>query len=249
MSLRITLLLFAFALVIAGGWLVHQSSAMPEWTDEQKALAVQSWNPPLEDTGPAVTAYNKHWVKAINALRSEKWPYHDAGAALIAFALCLAAALFVLRINTLTDVAALTTPKRPWTIYALGLGGWFLYWVSAILALIDGVDRFQFPPWSDSQLTLIVVMAFFAAISSVVLAAAAFFILRKSNLPAPLWIWRKDMPGHDWFYTIGTGAAVLIGAEVLRQTYCYGHWLAVPAVFLCVYATLAARAAGIAKTI
>jgi hypothetical protein len=220
MSLRITLLLFAFALLIAGSWLVHQSTAMPEWTDEQKALAVQNWNPPLEDSGPAVAAYNKHWVRAINALRSEKWPYHDAGAALIVFALCLTAALFVLRINTMADVALLMTPKRPWTIYALGLGGWFLYWTSAILAL-----------------------------SSVVLAAAAFFILRKSNLPAPLWIWRKDMPGHDWFYTIGTGAAVLIGAEVLRQTYCYGHWLAVPSVFLCVYATLAARAAGIAKMV
>jgi hypothetical protein len=249
MSLRIVMLLFALALAIAGAWLVHQSSTMPEWIDEQKAMAVQSWNPPLEDTGPRVEAYNKRWVKAINALRSEKWPYYDAGATMIAFAVCLAAALLVLRINTLGDIPKLETPQHAWSIYALGIGGWFLYWTSAILALVEGFDRFQFPPWSDSQLTLIIVMACFAAISAVVLAVVAFLILRKSNLPAPLWVWRRDMPGHDWFYTIGAGLALLIGVEVLYQTYCFGHWLAVPSVFLCVYATLAMRAAGIAKTI
>jgi hypothetical protein len=248
MSLRNVLFLFALALIAAGASLLYQSTQMPEWTDQAKFDQVQTWDPPMEESGPAVDAYNRRWVHAINRLRTDKWPYHDAGAALITFALCLVAALLLLRVDTMSDVAALKTPKRRWAIYALGIIGWFLYWASAVLALVEGFDRFEFPPWSNSQITMVVVIACFAAIGSVVLAAISFFILRKSELPAPLWVWRKDMPGHDWFYTLGTAVALVIGAEVLRETYCYGHWLAIPSVFLCVYATLAMRAAGIAKT-
>ena len=249
MTLRYVLFLVALAMIAAGASLLTQSAAMPEWTDEAKFQAVQMWDPPMEEAGPAVDAYNRHWVKAINKLRTDKWPYHDAGMALIVFALCLGGAVVALRINTMADVAALKTPSHPIAIYGLGLVGWFLYWGSAVLALIEGFNRFEFPPWSNSQITMIVLIACFAAVGSIVLAVTSYFILRKSILPAPLWIWRKDMPGHDWFYTIGAGLALLIGLEVLRETYCYGHWLAVPSVFLCVYATLTLRAAGIAKTV
>ena len=248
MSLRIVLFLFALALAAAGASLLYQSAQMPEWTDQAKFDQVQTWDPPMEESGPAVDAYNRRWVHAINRLRTEKWPYHDAGAALITFALCLIGSVLLLRVDTMGDVVRLQTPKWPRVIYALGIVGWFVYWISAVLALVEGFDRFEFPPWSNSQITMIVAIACFAAIGAVVLAAVSFFILRKSELPAPLWVWRKDMPGHDWFYTLGTALALVIGAEVLRETYCYGHWLAVPSVFLCVYATLAMRAAGIAKT-
>jgi len=248
MSLRIVLFLFAMALAFAGAALVHQSTVMPEWTDEAKVQRVQMWDPPTEDPGPAADAYNHRWIKAINKLRTDKWPYHDAGMALIALAVSLAVSLLLLRVQTGGDVAALTTPKHAWTIYAAGLGGWFLYWVSAMLALVNGIDRFEFPPWSDSQLTMIIVFSCFAAATSVAITAITFFILHKAKLPVSLWLWRKDMPGHDWFYTVGAGLALLIGVEVLRETYCFGHWLAVPSVFLCVYATLSLRAAGIAKS-
>ena len=247
MSLRIVLFLAALALAIAGGQLVYQSQGMSEWTDEAKAQAVQSWDQPDELTGPAAAAYNRHWIKAINALRTEKWPCHDAGAALIAFAACLAGGLLLLRVNTTGDFAALTTPRRAWAIYALGLIGWFAYWASAAAALVEGFNRFEFPPWADSEFTLIVAIACFAAIGSVVIGGVAFFILRKAQLPAPLWIWRKDMPAHDWLYTIGAAVSILIALEVLRETYLFGHWLAIPAMALWIYATLATRAAGISK--
>jgi hypothetical protein len=74
-----------------------------------------------------------------------------------------------------------------------------------------------------------------------------FLILRHAPLPAPLWVWRKDMPMHDWLYTGFAGVAVLLGAEILRETYLYGHWLAVPCVLQCVYAALCIRAVGIAR--
>jgi hypothetical protein len=247
MSLRIVLFLAALALAIAGGELLHQSQGMTEWTNVEKAMAVQTWDPPEADSGPAANAYNKRWIKAINALRTEKWPYHDAGAALIAFAVCLAGGLLLLRVNTADDFAALTTPRRAWTIYAIGLTGWFAYWASAAAALVEGFNRFEFPPWADSELTLIVFIACFAAIGSVVIAAVSFFVLRHAKLPTSLWIWRKDMPAHDWFYTIGAAVSILIALEVLRETYRYGHWLAIPAMFLWAYATLATRAAGISK--
>ncbi len=42
MSLRISVLIACFALLIAGAELVHQSAQMPEWTDEAQAEDVQS---------------------------------------------------------------------------------------------------------------------------------------------------------------------------------------------------------------
>lgn len=248
MSLRITLFLLAFALIIAGGELLRQSSAMPEWTDEAKAMEVQAWNPPLDESPAAVEAFNARWVKAINALRSNKWPTHDAGAALIAFAASLVAGLALLRVRTASDVAALTTPRRGWMIYAIGLTGWCLYWASAGLALVEGVNRFEFPPGYDSQLMLILLIAGFTLVGVVVTAVISYFVLHKSILPVSLWVWRKDMPGHDWFYTIAAGVSILVALEVLRECYLYGHWLGVPAMGLWIYATLAMRAAGISKT-
>jgi hypothetical protein len=248
MSFRTVLFLAALAMIAAGASLLSQSAAMPEWTDEAKAQAVQMWDPPEEETGPVADAYNRHWIKTIKDLRTGKWPYHDAGMALIVFAVSLTASVLVLKINTMADVAALKTPGHAISIYGFGIAGWFLYWVSAIMALLEGVNRSEFPPWFSSQLTMIVMIACFAAVGAMVLGTLAFFILHKAPLPASLWIWRKDMPGHDWFYTIGAGVLLLVGLEILRETYCYGHWLAIPAVFLCVYATLATRAAGIAKS-
>ena len=247
MSLRIVLLLAALAIFVAGNSLLYHSDTIAEWTDTDKANAIQTWDPPDELQGPAFNAYHKRWVKAMNAVRTEKWPYHDAGAALIAFAVCLTGGLLLLRVRTMADFAALTTPRRAWAIYALGLLGWFVYWASAVLALLDGFNRFEFPPWADTLIIPIIAIACFAAIGSVVIGGVAFFILRKAQLPAPLWIWRKDMPAHDWLYTIGAAVSILIALEVLRETYLFGHWLAIPAMALWIYATLATRAAGISK--
>ena len=247
MSLRLVLFLAALALAIAGMELLHQSQGMAEWTNSDKAMAIQTWDPPDGLQGPAFDAYYARCAKAMNSVRTEKWPYYDAGAALIALAACLAGGLLLLRINTIDDVKALTTPRRAWTFYALGLVGWFVYWVSAVLALLEGFNRFEFPPWADTLVIPIIVIACFAAIGSVAIAAAAFFILRQAPLPTPLWIWRNDMPAHDWFFTIGAVVSILIALEVVRETYRYGHWLAIPAMALWIYATLATRAAGIAK--
>jgi hypothetical protein len=250
MPLRIVLFLFALALFVGGGSLVYQSNQMAPWTDEAKANAVQMWDLPDESAPPQeIAAFNKHWRRAISRLSTDKWTYHDAGTTLIAFSTCLIASLLLLKIRTTNDVAALATPRRAWKIYGLALLGWGVYWVSFALAMVEGFDRFRFPPLPGSELTMLYVIAAIAAVGAVALSVVSFFILRKSQLPAPLWIWRRDMPGHDWFYTIGAGLTLLIGMEVLRETYCYGHWLAVPGVFLCVYATLAMRAAGIAKNV
>ncbi len=249
MSFRINLLLVCLALFIAGGELVWQSQSMDEWKDFNRAQAIQTWDPPGETHGAAYDAYNKRWFIAMDALRTDKWPYHDAGAALMAFAACLAASLFLLRINTLPDVARLKTPRSPKRIYLLAALGWFGYAASAILALLQGFDRFEFPPWADSMMVPIVAISAFAVTGWVVVSVVMWLVLRGTPLPAPLWIWRRDMPMHDWIYTGVVGVALLLGLEILRETYLYGHWSAVPTVFLCVYAALSIRAAGIAKAV
>ena len=247
MSLRLTLFLVAFALVIAGGELVYKAAAMPEWTDQAKFELVQAWNPPDDTTGPAADAFNHRWAKAINKLRTPKWATHDAGVDLIAFAFSLVAGLLLLRVNTIADLHKLTTPKRPLAIFGVTLLAWFAFWASVAVAIVRGVDRFEFPPSDDSQIAQVIVIAIFAAVSAVVIGVRSYFILHKAHLPASLWLWRKDMPGHDWFYTIGAGISVLLALEALRESILFGHWLAIPAVMLWVYATLTLRAAGISK--
>ena len=247
MTFRINMLIFCLALLIAGGELVWQSAGLAEWKDAAKAEAVQTWDPPASQRGAEADAYNKRWFAAMDAVRTDKWPTHDAGTAMIAFAVCLGASLFLLRIDTLGDVAALATPRSPWTIYLCAALGWFGYAAAAILALLQGFDRFEFPPWADSMVVPIIAISAFAVVSWVAMSVVMALVLRHAPLPAPLWLWRKDMPAHDWIYTAVGAAAVLIAVEILRETYLYGHWLAVPCVFLCLYAALSFRSAGIAR--
>ncbi len=247
MSFRINILLLCLALLIAGGELVWQSQSMAEWKDFDRAQAVQTWDPPDATHGPAYDAYNRRWFLAMDELRTDKWPYHDAGMALMALAVCLGASLFLLHIKSLSDVAALTSPRSAWTIYFLAALGWFGYAASAILALLQGFDRFEFPPWGDSLMIPIEYITAFAVAGWVAVSVVIFLVLRGAPLPASLWIWRRDMPMHDWIYTGAAGFAVALAGEILRETYLYGHWSAVPTVFLCLYATLSLRAAGIAR--
>ena len=247
MTFRINMLLFCLALFIAGGELVWQSESMERWQNEDQAQALQTWDPPSESHGRAFDAYNKRWSIAMDAQRTDKWPYHDAGSTLMAIAICLAVSLYLLRIRSLSDVAALGTPRSAWTIYVLAALGWFGYAASAILALLQGFDRFEFPPWSGSMMVPIVAVSAFALTGWVVMSIILWLVLRGAPLPASLWIWRRDMPMHDWFYTIAAGMALLLATEILRETYLYGHWSAVSTVFLCVYAALSVRAAGIAR--
>lgn len=247
MNLRIGLLLLSLALVIGGAELLRQSAAMPEWTDEAKAMDVQNWDLPAQLQGPAYEAYNRRWAAAMDALRSQKWPYHDAGAAFIAFGLCLGAGLFLLRVNTLDDVKALRTPRQKWVIWLAGSLAWFGYMSSAILALLEGFDRFEFPTWADSILTPITGLAVVAVVGWLIYCVIAWLLLRHVELPANLWLWRKDLPMHTGFSTVFCGMLVVLALELLRETYLYGHWLAVPALLIWIYAALAFRAAWISQ--
>jgi hypothetical protein len=247
MNLRATILLICLALAIGGGELFYQSTQMAEWTDETRAEEVQSWDMPQTNSGPAYDAYNKRWAKAMDSVRTQKWPYHDAGAALVVLGLSLTIGMLALGIRTTDDIHALKTPRRGWVIFTIGSVGWFAYWVSAMLGLVEGVNRSMFPQWADSMITPIVYVSAFALAIWLGMCVVAVFVLRGSQLPASLWIWRRDLPMHTGLYTVAAGFSILLALEIIREAYCYGHWLAVPAMLLWSYATLAFRAAGIAK--
>lgn len=247
MNLRIGLLLLCMALLIGGGELLRQSAAMPEWIDENKAMEVQSWDLPLQLHGPAYDAYNTRWAAAMDSLRTQKWPFHDAGAAFVAIGLSLAAALLLLRLRTVDDIRTLKAPRRKWVIWLAGSLAWFGYMSSAILALLEGFDRFEFPTWSDSILIPITGIAVVAVVGWLIYCLIAWLLLRHADLPVSLWIWRTDLPMHTGFSTVFCGLLVFLALELLRETYLYGHWLAVPALFLWIYAALCFRAAALSR--
>lgn len=247
MSLRIWLLLLCFALLTGGGELVRQSLAMPQWTDEDKAQAVMTWDPPQEMSGPAFDAYYQRWSDALKSVRTQKWLYKDAGAAMIVFAVSLAAALILFGIRTGDDVKRLKTPRRRWEIWLLASAGWLGYMASAVVALFQGFDRSEFPPWADSLFIPIFGIAVVTAVGWVVLSAVALLVLRRAALPASLWIWRKDLPMHTGLSAVFAGTILLFTLELLRETYLYGHWSAIPPLLIGAYATLSLRAAAVAR--
>lgn len=247
MTLRSILLLLCLALLIGGSELLYQSTAMPEWTDENKAMSVMTWDPPQQMSGPGFDAYYRRWADELKAVRTEKWPYHDAGAAFVAFAVSLAAALFLLRINTDTDIKRLLTPKHRWAVWAIGALAWLGYMASAILALLEGFDRSEFPNWGDSLIVPVTGIVVITVVGWILYSLVAWFVLRRAELPVNLWIWRKDLPVHNSIATGAAAVSILIALELMRETYLYGHWLAVPALFLWVYTALAFRAAFISK--
>lgn len=247
MSLRAALLILCLALAVSGGELVRQSLAMPQWTDEEKAQEVMTWDPPQEMSGPAFDAYYQRWSDALKAVRTQKWLYKDAGAAMIAFAVMLAAALLLFGIRTVEDVRRLQTPRRRWEIWLLASVGWLGYMASAVVALFQGFDRSEFPPWADSLLVPIFGIAAVAAIGWVILSLVTWLVLRHAALPAGLWVWRKDLPMHTGLSAVFAGTSLLIALELLRETYLYGHWSAVPPLMIWAYATLCLRAATVAR--
>ncbi len=183
----------------------------------------------------------------MDSLRTHKWPTYDAGAALMALGASLAIGVFLLRIRTLSDIAELTTPRKGWMIYLAAMAAWFGYWASALAALYQGFDRYEFPYWEDSLLMPMIWFAAAAVIGWLVLSVAAWLVLRHPHLPASLWIWRKDLPLHTGLYTVGAAAFILFALEIQRETYFYGHWAAIPAMLLWIYTALSFRAAGIAR--
>lgn len=247
MSLRLYLLLLCLALFVGGGELVWQSTGIAEWQDTARAQALQTLDPPATNSGKEYNAYTDRWYRAMEEVRTNKWAYHDAGAAMAAMAVCLAAALFLLRIEHGHDVRRLMTPPSAWTIYGIAALGWFGYAASAILALLQGFDRFEFPPWDDSLVIPIIAIVSFAVVGWAVVSLVMWLVLRHVELPVPIWLWRRDMPAHDWIYTAVAAVATLLAAEILRETYLYGHWTAVPCCFLCLYAAYCFRAVGIAR--
>lgn len=247
MNLRTSLLILCLALVVGGGELVRQSLAMPQWTDEEKAQEVMTWDPPQEMSGPAFDAYYQRWSDALKSVRTQKWLYKDAGAAMMAFAVMLAAALFLFGIRDGDDVRALKTPRRKWEIWLIASAGWIGYMASAIVALFQGFERSEFPPWADSLLVPIFGIVVVAAVGWAVLSIVGWLVLRHAALPAGLWVWRKDLPMHTGLSAVFAGLSVLIALELLRETYLYGHWSAVPPLMLWIYATLCLRAAAVER--
>jgi hypothetical protein len=71
--------------------------------------------------------------------------------------------------------------------------------------------------------------------------------LRKSNLPASLWIWRTDAP---WLSAIVTTAALVAGLEavsMLLTGFLGGPYWAIPEAFLWLYCVAITRAAALSS--
>ena len=244
MSMRMSIFLVALAFVVIGGVLLDRSAQMSEWTDSTRAEQTQSWPEPTDIHGPAYDAYNARWFKEMDSLRTAKWPLFDAGSGLIAFGITLVVAVLTLGIRRRDDVLVLTSPKRRWMIFAICTFAWFGFWADKFVWLIQNQTRWEYPMWADSIGIPMFEFAILAVVGWITLSVIGWFlVLRRTKLPASLWIWRKDSSLRSWAFTILTTLSVCVAAVDFSDSMRFGPYTGIPADLLWTYATLVVRAA------
>jgi len=246
---RLWVLLAALALAAAGGYLVHYSNALPEWTDKAKAERLMSADMPGENLSrSAREAYNDNWFREMDALRTSKWPFFDLGSGLIASAAMLAVGIFLLRIKTVADLCNLHTPR--WHLFILGIcaSAWFLRGQGYAYSVQMDYNRHMFAWWADSIGLGVGGVGAFHLIGLIVLTPLAWFLaLRHAPLPVSLWVWRQDALIASCFFSICALAALWLAATDMLYALQFGPYRLVPAIWLWIYGTLCVRAAGISK--
>ena len=77
----------------------------------------------------------------------------------------------------------------------------------------------------------------------VVAGFAWFGVLRRTCLPASLWLWDRGRPARSVFWTLACAALSLFFAALLARAVVSGVFLMVPLAGILIYLALSARAA------
>lgn len=246
---RLGILLVALALAAVGGYLVHYSNTLPEWTDKARAEHLMTADGPAQDlSGSERQAYNDNWFKQMDALRTPKWPMLDLGSGLIASAAMLAVGVILLHIKTVADLPSLRTPH--WRLLILGICilAWYLRAQAISYSLQQDYDRHMFASWADSIGIGVAGEALFHLVGLMVLVPLIWFLaLWRAQLPARLWVWDREAPIASWFFSICAVIALMFAANDLLYALNFGPYLLVPASWLLIYGTLCVRAAAISQ--
>lgn len=246
---RLGILLVALALAAVGGYLVHYSNRLPEWTDKAKAEHLMAADGPARDlSGSEQQAYNDNWFKQMDALRTPKWPTFDLGSGLIASAAMLAAGMLLLRIGTMTDLRNLRTPR--WRLLVLGICvlAWYLRAQAITYSLQQDYDRHMFASWADSIGIGAAGVVLFHLMGLIVLVPLIWFLaLWRAQLPASLWVWDRGAPIASWFFSICAVVALVFAANDLLYAFNFGPYFLVPVSWLLIYGALCVRSAAISQ--
>jgi hypothetical protein len=241
MTLRSYVLLLSLALIGVGSLFVTHSMMVPEWTDKSRAMETISWPPP--DAGQD-RAYDERWHTTMDSLRTAKWPQFDAGSGLVALGFSLAATIYLLGIRKLSDMKHLKTPRHGWAIYAIAILAWGSFWGQSIIWLYQDYRRWQFPTWADSLAIPLYGITSAALLGWFLLTLLlCLFVLRRAELPADLWIWRKGAYIKNWGSVLLTALSLIVPGRMMYAAFRDGPYAAIPAALLWGYATLIIRSA------
>jgi hypothetical protein len=182
----------------------------------------------------------------MDALRTSKWAIFDLGAGIVASAATLATGIFLLRIQTFSDLRNLRTPRSRLLILAICVSAWFLSFCASAYSFFQDLGRHMSPWWADSIAIPLGEIKIFYFDGVIILVSLTWLLaLHRAALPTSLWVWRQDAPIASWFFSVCAAVSLLGSAWSFSDVLRFGPYIAVPAIGLWIYGALVVRAAGI----
>lgn len=238
-----TLTAIWIGLVATGLVLVVWAAATPEYIDAARANELRSI------LAPGSQEERDQWFRDMAALRTNKWPLHDAGCGLATLGISVLAVISWFGLRDIQNFRRMSTPQSGWRFLLLGSVIWLAFLPVMAFAVIEDVTRGYAPHWADS------IGIPLAGIGASILVPWPFLVLIGwlvflwgASLPVPLWIWNKQRKWQSVFWTILCALLALPLSLMILLTAIYGPFLAIPLFIVGLYLVLAARAAAISRS-
>lgn len=198
-----------------------------------------------------VEKYTENWRQRIEPLRTSKWPIFDFGTGLIACAITIWASVMLLRIRTLADILDLQTPRSRRSILRIFSLSWTWFVCAIFYAHWEAGLRVILAPWERPiDIIDIIGLPTLWVMGLAILISTLWIVgLSRAQLPVSLWIWRRDAPISSWSFSVCAAISLSVMLYFLVGVFRSGPFVAIPAIALWAYGSLAIRAAGISQFI
>lgn len=242
------LLCIALLLAVIGGSLLTVGILKPAYVDHIAAeRLISGIDCDLENNAPDGSRGNcngKSWYQSMNALRTNKWPFVDAGRGLLLSALSLFIfAQWMRRKNW----GEMVTPGRI-TILVLASLGWLMQMPALTLHLMEDLSRDCCPHWADSLGVSLMGILFGVLAGFLPCIAVWSMFVVGARLPAPVFSQLRRWPFLNIFWSSAAALLLCIPIAVYLVAAIFGGpVLMVPVLWLMLWLSLCARSAALTR--
>jgi hypothetical protein len=246
-SARHWLVWLAVLLTTTGCLHATAGSLMPAYIDAEAAERIrtaQECEPGVPNTNLDRRCTSAQWHQSMSSLRTNKWPFVDAGGGLLLSGVMLCVFLWWSRNKLWRE---LRTPRHGLWIVALASAAWLMQIPVYDLQFITELARGDHPHWADS--VAIPMSEVQNMLLWLLLPYGAIWLpfVIGTRLPAPIFSSAQGRPLVNAFWNGMTALLLLPVILVLIGAILDGPTLMVPFLWLTVWLALCARAAALTR--